>query len=115
QYELKQKLISRGIKFKTNSELEIILKLYKYIGKYFVKDLRGMFSLVIWDKKNKTLFAARDPFGIKPFYYIDTLEGLYFTSEPKNLYYNSNSININRTSLQNYLTFQYVPEPNTIV
>lgn len=115
QYELKQKLISRGIKFKTNSELEIILKLYKYIGKYFVKDLRGMFSLVIWDKKNKTFFAARDPFGIKPFYYVDTLEGLYFTSEPKNLYYNSNSININRTSLQNYLTFQYVPEPNTIV
>lgn len=115
--ELRSKLISKGIKFKTNTKFETILALYKYYGKDFVKELRGMFSFIIWDKKNKTLFAARDPFGIKQFYYLNTNKGLYFTSEPTNLLSNPNisNLSINKISLQNYLTFQYVPEPDTII
>lgn len=67
--ELRKDLKAEGYEFKTQSDSEVILAAYAKYGVKCVNYLRGMFSFVIWDSQEKTLFAARDPFGIKPFYY----------------------------------------------
>lgn len=114
--ELREKLINKGFEFSTDTEAEVILALYKHMGKDFVKELRGMFAFAIWDEFNKKLLCARDPFGIKPFYYIDNGHKLYFASELKSFTAipNEYSNEIRQDSLHNYLTFQFVPEPNTM-
>ncbi|MCL2322139.1 MAG: asparagine synthase (glutamine-hydrolyzing) [Oscillospiraceae bacterium] len=115
--ELGEELKKDGYEFKTRAEIEIILSLYDKYGVDFVKHLRGMFCILIWDRDNNRLVACRDPFGIKPFYYIDHEDGLYFSSESKAFMYHESTYRneIDKTSLQNYLTFQFVPEPNTIL
>ena len=62
--ELKEELIKCGHKFKSKTDTEVIIHGYEEYGYDVVKKLRGMFSFVIWDIKNKKLFGARDPFGI---------------------------------------------------
>lgn len=114
--ELRNELIEEGFTFTTSSDTEVILALYKKMGHECVRYLRGMFAFVIWDSSTQTLFGARDPFGIKPFYYADTDSGLYCASEKKSLLYiNDISRDINIESLHHYLTFQFVPEPDTIL
>ena len=114
--EIRNELIKEGFTFTTSSDTEVILALYKKMGHECVKLLRGMFAFVIWDRDNKTLFGARDPFGIKPFYYADTENGLYCASEKKSLMcLDEVSDDINNESLHHYMTFQFVPEPDTIL
>lgn len=114
--ELRDDLIKEGFTFNTSSDTEVIMALYKKMGRDAVELLRGMFAFVIWDRDTKTAFCARDPFGIKPFYYMETENGLYCASEKKSLLYLEELSNeINDESLNHYLTFQYVPEPNTIL
>lgn len=115
--DLKKELETEGIEFSTNTEAEVILNLYKTHGKSFVEKLRGMFAFIIWDNKKKKILCARDPFGIKPFYYVDKEEGLYCASELKSILNKNIHLekNILQDMLQNYLTFQYVPEPYTIL
>jgi len=67
--ELRTQLIKKGYRFRSNSDTEVILNLYAEKGDALVYDLRGMYAFAIWDKKNKGIFLARDPFGIKPLYY----------------------------------------------
>ncbi|MBD3279253.1 MAG: asparagine synthase (glutamine-hydrolyzing) [Candidatus Pacebacteria bacterium] len=67
--ELKKILQKRGYRFKTNSDTEVLLKSYLCWGKKCLDRFNGMFAFVIFDKKNQTLFAARDRFGIKPLYF----------------------------------------------
>lgn len=114
---LRDELIKEGIEFKTNSEVEVIGALYTKLGDKFVEKLRGMFSFIIWDKTNNTLLGARDPFGIKPFYYTENETGLYIASELKSFHQNpeSDCVTIDNGALHDYLTFQFVPEPNTIL
>lgn len=115
--ELRESLMNEGIEFCTDTEAEVILALYKNKGKSFVKDLRGMFAFAIWDEVNKKLLCARDPFGIKPFYYMGNDQSFYFASELKSFTCipNGYSNEISQESLHNYLTFQFVPEPNTML
>lgn len=114
--ELREKLINEGFIFSTSSDTEVILAMYKYKGSEAVNYLRGMFAFVIWDKETKTMFGARDPFGIKPFYYVEKDNGIYCASEKKSLLYLDDvSKELNIESLHHYLTFQYVPEPRTIL
>lgn len=114
--ELREQLIKDGLPFSTHSDTEVILALYKQKGPESVNFLRGMFSFVIWDKVEKTIFGARDPFGIKPFYYVETEDCLYCASEKKSLLYLDDiSTEIDIESLHHYLTFQFVPEPKTIL
>lgn len=114
--ELKDILISNNIDINTSTQEELLLALYQAMGRVFVKHLRGMFSIIIWDKQRRILFAARDHFGMKPIYYMETLKGIYFSFDPRNLYnIHQNKKGIKRISLQNYLTFQYVPEPDTMI
>ena len=115
--ELRDELMKQGVVFETRSEIETILALYKRDGAGFISLLRGMFAIVILDRKENSLFFGRDPFGIKPFYYRENENGVVFSSEFKSFMHDSNmtdGYSVDKTSLQHYLTFQYVPEPNTM-
>lgn len=112
--ELRDALIEKGMTFNTTSDTEVILALYADRGEQAVKELRGMFGFVIWDKEEKTIFAARDPFGIKPFYYMETADGTFFASEKKSLLLGEEKHPVAQEALQHYLTFQFVPEPETM-
>ena len=113
---LREELKKKGHYFKTRNDVEVIVHLYEEEGFECVKKLRGMFSFVLWDDKNKLIFGARDRFGIKPFYYLDRPEEFIFASEMKGiLSLPQVEAEVEPLSLVNYLTFQYVPEPDTMV
>ncbi|MCM4154688.1 asparagine synthase (glutamine-hydrolyzing) [Gramella sp. AN32] len=80
--ELKAEIGSKYI-FRTNSDTEVLLASFIIYGKKCLEKLNGMFSFAIWDTKEKSLFAARDRFGVKPFYYSEAAEEFYFASEIK--------------------------------
>lgn len=69
--------------FKTHSDCESIFPLYHQFGEDFVKHLRGMYAISLFDKSKNTLYLARDPFGIKPLYYAETAKGLIYASGPQ--------------------------------
>lgn len=113
--ELREDLINQGYRFTTQSDTEVFLALFSAIGPSMVEKLRGMFAFAIWDNETKRLFCGRDRFGIKPFYYYEDDERFYFASEQKSIMpLLNNEVSINTQSLQHYMTFQYVPEPNTL-
>ncbi|TLS38882.1 asparagine synthase (glutamine-hydrolyzing) [Pseudalkalibacillus caeni] len=112
--ELREELLEKGLKFETNSDTEVILALYSDIKEEAVKKLRGMFGFLIWDKQEERLFGARDPFGIKPFYYMEDDNGLYCASEKKSILWLQKKDRVNMQALQHYMTYQYPPEPATI-
>lgn len=107
--ELRTVLIERGHVFRTRCDTEVILHGYEEYGTEIVKKLRGMFAFVIRDKKRHRLFGARDPFGIKPFYYATPRENvLLFGSEIKSfLEHPAFQAAVNPNALRAYLTFQY--------
>lgn len=99
--EIRKKLIEKGYSFKTQSDTEVILGAYNEWGEDCVKEFVGMWALVIWNKKKKELFASRDRFGIKPFYYITDGNKFYFGSEYKALKQSpvfKNDLNYNQIS-----------------
>ena len=106
-----------GATFETDGDGEAIVAGYHYLGEKIVRELRGMFSFLIWDAQERILFGARDWFGIKPLYsYIDE-RGAYFASEKKSLLAIAGpraADDINHAALQQYLTLQYVPEPESL-
>lgn len=106
--EIKEDLISKGHTFKTNADTEVILHGYEEYSEEILSKLRGMFAFVIYDTNNKELFAARDFYGIKPFYYYLTNEEFLFSSEIKSFLAHPNfKKELNREMLESYLTFQY--------
>ncbi|WP_075982664.1 asparagine synthase (glutamine-hydrolyzing) [Bacillus massilinigeriensis] len=112
--ELREELLKEGLTFETSSDTEVIIALYSHIKEKAAEKLRGMFSFVIWDKQEQTLYGARDPFGIKPFFYYEDGEKIYFASEKKSILLALENDVINYDSLQHYLTYQFVPEPMTM-
>ncbi len=82
---LRQNLIKKGYVFRTRSDTEVLLHLYREKGESMVHDLRGMFAFAIWDEQQKGLFLARDHFGIKPLYYADDGKTFRFASQVKAL------------------------------
>lgn len=112
--EIREKLVSAGHTFSTNSDTEVLIHGYEEYGKDLLPKLRGMFSFVIWNKKKKELFGARDFFGIKPLYYAEMDGAFIFGSEIKSfLDHPSFKKELNETALENYLTFQYSPAEET--
>ena len=83
---IRQELVEAGHRLSTKSDSEIALHLYEDRGVQCLHRLRGEFALVLWDSVNRTVFAARDRFGIKPLYYAWHKETLYFASEVKALF-----------------------------
>lgn len=114
--ELRQGLIHSGHIFQSNTDSEVIIHLYEDKGEACVDDLRGMFAFAIWDTRRKTLFLARDRFGIKPLYYSFTDSGKFiFASEIKALLQLGDvQREVNLEALDEYLTFRYVPEEKTM-
>ncbi len=112
--ELREELLSEGLSFSTSSDTEVIIALYSHLKEKAVEKLRGMFSFVIWDKQEQTLYGARDPFGIKPFFYFEDGDRTFFASEKKSILLALENDVLNYDSLQHYLTYQFVPEPNTM-
>lgn len=111
---LRDMLRQKGHRFETDSDSEVILHGYEEYGKVFLDKLRGMFSFAVWDDKEKTLFAARDYFGIKPFYYTVAGDTLVFASEIKSiLEYPGYHREMNEEALEQYLSFQYSVLPET--
>ncbi|MBP1943160.1 asparagine synthase (glutamine-hydrolyzing) [Bacillus luteolus] len=112
--ELRKELLLDGMEFETNCDTEVIVALYSKIRENAASRLRGMFAFVIWDKNTKEIFGARDQFGIKPFYYMEDDSKILFASEKKSILLAFENDIINYDSLQHYLTYQFVPEPETM-
>jgi len=112
--ELREQLKAEGYEFKTSSDSEVILGMYAKYKQDATKYLRGMFAFVIWDKQEQTLFAARDQFGIKPFYYAIKDDNFYYASESKAIYKILKDKTFDKNAMQDYMTFQFVPEPETL-
>ncbi|MGL4799355.1 MAG: asparagine synthase (glutamine-hydrolyzing) [Cellulosilyticaceae bacterium] len=107
---IREKLIAKGYVFKTHTDSEVLVHGYDEYGTELLSHLRGMFAFVIWDRKNKTLFGARDFFGIKPFYYYHEGNTFVYGSEIKSLLeHPSVPRDLNTEALEHYLSFQYSP------
>ena len=112
--ELRDELIKKGIKFKGNSDTEVLLKLYTLEGTNMLSRLNGIFAFAIWDMRDQKLFLARDNFGVKPLYYSLLDKGFFFASELKALTPIINDDNeLNYNALQSYLTFLWCPGRDT--
>ena len=111
---LKTALLERGVAFKTDSDTEVILALYQLKGKDMLKDLRGMFSLCIWDSQQRSMLLARDPYGIKPLYYCSQKGVLTFASQVKALLQSKNVSTTTRPAAEcAFMLTGSVPEPMT--
>ncbi len=105
---IREELIAKGHVFGTNSDTECLVHLYEEYGTDMLSRLRGMFAFIIYDKKDNSVFCARDFFGIKPVYYSFTGGNLYIASEIKALLeHDAIKKELNEDALENYLTFQY--------
>lgn len=83
--ELREEMRAKGEVFVSDSDSEVLLRAYMLWGEDALRRLRGMFAFLIWDDRDKKLFAARDRYGIKPLYLVTTPRGIAFASEIKQL------------------------------
>ena len=111
--ELREELKSSWT-FRSSSDTEVILAAYDRWGDACVDRLRGMFAFAIWDERKRRLFAARDRFGIKPFYWMKQNGVAYFASEAKALLPFLPDIETDEEALAEYLTFQYTIGEKTL-
>lgn len=108
-FELRQELITKGYKFKTNSDTEVLLNLYIEYKEDCLIKINGMYAFTIFDQKEDMLFSARDRLGLKPFYYYYDKMKFIFASEIKAiLAANIGKVEINNDALQDYFTFQFI-------
>jgi len=113
--ELRPELESRGHRFYTKTDTEVIIHLYEEMGADCVTKLRGMFGLAIYDKTKRKLILARDRLGKKPLHYALHNGNLYFGSEIKSILGVAPELaEVNSQGLLEYLYYGYVPEPITV-
>lgn len=106
--ELRERLAQAGFQFRTRSDTEVLLKMYLWKGADMLSSLNGIFAFAIWDQRSRTLFAARDGVGVKPFYYTQTPRGLLFSSEIKSLLdIRDVDWSVDPAALRAYLTFHW--------
>ena len=112
--EIKEELLRLGHKFYTKTDSEVILHGFEQWGEKILDKLRGMFAFAIWNREEKTLFMARDPFGIKPLHWAKFGENFIYASEIKSiLAFPTTEKKFNYRALDNYLSFQYAVPPET--
>jgi asparagine synthase (glutamine-hydrolysing) len=112
--DIKNDLKSRGFSFKSNSDTEVVLKAFLADGLACLQKFNGIFALAIWDKEKKELLAARDHFGIKPFFYYLKNSRFIFSSEIKSILQQPVDKTIDYDSLNLYFRFLYISGPQTI-
>ena len=110
--ELRETLTGKGYHFRTQSDTEIVLAAYDYWEKDCLHQFDGMFAFAIWDNKEKQLFAARDRFGEKPFFYYVSKEQFVFASEMKALWTAGVEKKTDEKMLLNYITLGHVQNAN---
>ncbi|WP_375495832.1 asparagine synthase (glutamine-hydrolyzing) [uncultured Nostoc sp.] len=114
--QLRLTLEGKGEKFYSQTDTEVILKLYQQQGAECVNSLRGMFAFAIWDNQEQTCFIARDALGIKPLYYWQSGSTLIFASEMRAILASKlPSIALSPEGLYGYLVSGTVPEPHTLI
>lgn len=109
--ELKAELTRAGYQFRTHSDTEVITASYSHWGEECLGHFDGMFAFAIWDNKEKELFAARDRFGEKPFYYFFDGRSFLFASEMKAMWAAGIPRQPNLQLLFNFITIGYVDNP----
>jgi asparagine synthase (glutamine-hydrolysing) len=113
--ELRQALVAEGVTFVTHSDTEVLLQLLIRDGTHAVERLNGMFAFVFHDARDNTWIAARDPFGIKPFYFAALDDEWVFASEIKALLVHPLvPARRDERALQQYLTLQFCLEDRTL-
>ncbi len=110
--EIREQLKSRGHEFVSTSDTEVLVAAYAEWGTGCLQHFDGMFAFVIWDEEEKTVFAARDRFGEKPFYFFYDDEQLAFGSEMKSLWSFGLEKEVNTSMLYNFLTIGYGSNPS---
>src|SRR5437588_4583086 len=113
--EIRAELERKGARFRTRCDTEVLLHMYLRDGPEFVPQLRGMFAIALWDRREQRLMLARDRFGIKPLYYELGDGRLSFASELKALLRQpSFSREVDPQALHAFLAFNSIPAPLTI-
>ena len=114
--EIREKLVSAGVRFRGHSDTEVLLKAYRCWGKSCFTQFRGMFAFAIWDARRHKLLVARDPMGIKPLYYYSSPQHLLFASELRTLL-GTGLVprRLDHAGLISYLTFGSIYEPTTLI
>jgi asparagine synthase (glutamine-hydrolysing) len=114
--ELRRELLNRGHRFRTHSDTETIVHLYEEDGPAFVRRLRGMFAIAVWDAPHRRLVLARDRMGVKPLYLARTSKGLAFASELKSLIAGDLvHPRLDPLGAELFGAFGYVPGPTTLL
>ena len=116
--EIRYNLLKKGIHFKSNSDSEVLLKLFEIEGKKCLDTIDGMFSFVIVDKLKNEIFLARDRFGIKPLYYYRTNNTFFVSSEIKAFIpfsLSDSSWSFNEAFLSEYMNYRDLSGENTFI
>lgn len=113
--ELRVELEGLGIVFQSDSDTEVLLHLYAVHGENFLEKTIGMFAIALYDFKRDILFLARDRMGEKPLYWHLNNDTLHFASELRGLMAAGIKKEVDMTSLAQYLQFDYVPTPRTML
>lgn len=111
---LRKELEKDGVRFRSNTDSEVIIYLYKKYGVNCLRHLRGMFAFAIWDKRSRTLFVARDRLGKKPLKFYRDANRFIFASELKAILVNPEvPKEVDWSAVDEYLSYQFVPHPKT--
>jgi asparagine synthase (glutamine-hydrolysing) len=112
--ELRKELLTEGFTFRSDTDTEVLLKLYQRDGFEMLSVINGIFAFAIWDRQKRALFLARDALGVKPLYYAITNRGLLFASELKAIIQESTvSKEIDLEAIQNYMIYLWCPAPKS--
>jgi len=112
--DLRRELESRGHRFYTHCDTEVIVHLYEEMGTDCIAKLRGMFAIALWDSKNKSLVLARDRLGKKPLYYALRGGRLYFASEIKSMFAVAPELaDVDPEGVLQFFYFGYIPDPQS--
>ncbi len=112
--ELRATLVNLGYTFRTESDTEVLLKLFIRDGASCLHQLNGFFAFCIYDKQEQSFFLARDRFGVKPLYYLHDDDKFLFGSELKAIHAYGINKDLDYDSLYTYLQVNYIPAPDTI-
>lgn len=112
--KLRENLIKKGYKFRSGTDTEVLIYLYKEYGRDCLQYLRGMFAFAIWDEEKRELFLARDRLGQKPLKYFINNKFVIFASELKAVFKDpAVRKEPDLEAIHHYLSFQYAPSPMT--
>lgn len=113
--EIREQLEKKGCRFRSRCDTEVLLAAFQEKGEQCLDELDGMFAFAVWDEREKTLFAARDRVGLKPFYYAQTGKNFVFASEIKAVLASRLiDAELDPEGLNQFLTFLWTVPPHTL-